>query len=500
MYMEAFRNVCEMYKDDECTKEPFHRKIFYRCLSWIDDEDRIFLVLTGPRKAGKTVCLCQLEGYKGAQYINFKDIANVDERNSIIEDTIVKATDGIYLLDEITYLTGYMNQLSTICTSISDNKAKGIKDERKIIITGSHSYAIRNAANLAFSVMADYYQISFIDFEEWLVFRGRMKNYGDEYKASPEDFKDYMCNSADFMKMESNLKYIESCIDETVESEINAHNYINGMVSGSAINANTVLAVLYSFMSRLHNKVSMSTFVEPSKGVVAVRTGNSEISSVIKESELVRRIEAQIKYLNRGVVPTSLSDIRNAIVFLEQIDLITITEPIYSVTSPNVKMADFLNGCDVGIYTANDLFKASNVCVKHPMFYFNMIKEVIPEIKNIGLALSNNVFGSALECTLRGLFSYKLGSDILYSYEYIDGDYQGEVDLIDLVQMNAYEFSVGTSHGIEHLLRLKNECNLFLISGEREHYKDNISYYYYPDFVLDMSRGDFVKHIPNFRW
>lgn len=484
-----------------CNRKYIKRKIYYQCKDWIDNSNKNFLVITGPRKCGKTVCLEQIKEYYCTEhYYNFKEISSVDECNRVMEEVILPAKEGLFLLDEITYLTGYMHQLTAIDNSIVRNNVNGIQDTRKFIITGSHSYAIQNASMLALSTNATYLQTSFIDFEEWLLWRGHISKYGQEYKPTTLDFKDYVCNSNLFTKIDNNADYIKSCLDETVICELSLHSAVNGMVPSESIDTETVLSILYSFLAKLHKKATIKTLQNPVGGIVSARISNDDIKKQVKQSELERRVEEVFENLRSNKVPNNFEVIRTAIILLQQLDLITVTIPLDNIDNKimvDCKLSDMSN-----VYSTQTLLSKFNVCVKHPMFYANMIKELVPEIgEDYYNVIDQTILGSILECYLKGLFSYKLNSDILYCFEYYNNDTQGEIDLIDFSSHTAYEFSVGRRHTLDHLKVLDKPWKCSLISGqEYERFEHSIQHEYYPNFVLKLSRGNFVKRLESLKY
>ena len=499
--VDGFLKAACMASGNEQNDKIIHRKVFYECCKWIESGGRRYLILTGPRKCGKTVCINQLKVKYGTEkYYDFKSIKTVDERNRVFEEEILAAKEGLFLLDEITYLPGYMSQLAALDNSVVNNLVNGIKDTRKFIITGSHSYAIQNAVMLALSTNATYLQTSFVDFEEWLLWRGRISEYGQEYLPTASDFKDYVCNSNLFTKIDNNTDYIKSCLEETVVCELNLHSAISGMVPSESISAETVLSVLYSFLAKLHKKATIKTLQNPVGGIIASRISNSDVKQKVKQSELEIRVNEVFEYLRSNKVPNNFESIRTAIILLQQLDLITITVPLDSLDNKvlvNCGLSDISRICDI-----QTLLSRCNVCVKHPMFYANMIKELIPEIgEDYYNVIDQTILGSILECHLKGLFSYKLGTDILYSYEYYIDDEQGEVDLISFDEWSAYEFSVSSNHTLKHLKRLDVHWNCVLVSGqESERFEDLIYYEYYPNTVLKLSRGNFVKRLRKLKW
>ena len=86
--------------NSESDTKIFHRKIYYQCKNFIDNNSKPFCCLIGPRKVGKTVCLKQIENEYSALYIDLKK----DDGVGLLE-RILNCDRDIVLIDEITYLS-----------------------------------------------------------------------------------------------------------------------------------------------------------------------------------------------------------------------------------------------------------------------------------------------------------------------------------------------------------------------------------------------------------
>ena len=169
----------------------FCRKILYQCKEFIDNSNKSFCILTGPRKTGKSYCLQQINllysEKRLVKYFNFKNIYKEEEQWDIIKSICNDTEDTIYLLDEITYIQDYDKALLHLAENYKKHLTK-----IKVIITGSQSLAISWCANVAFSIDAINIKTSFIDFEEWLLYRNKISCYNEEYNCTEEDYLDYV--------------------------------------------------------------------------------------------------------------------------------------------------------------------------------------------------------------------------------------------------------------------------------------------------------------------
>lgn len=479
------------------TEEVFKRKIFYQLKDFIEDSKFNIAILAGPRKCGKSVCLKQIANeYNVKQIYDFKSIDSDDKRMDVFDD-IMNIKEGIVLIDEITYLNGFMSRIYDLDSSVEDNTAKGIKDGRKIIITGSQIYALNRAAAMTVSTKAKYIQTSFIDFEEWLVYRNKMSKYGENYCPTDLDFKDFMINSADFCKIYNNVRYISDSLDETIKSQGKSYDIIHGIVDVRNLDCELVIALLYSYMAKLHRRVSRQKLSEPINGILAVRD-TAKMRNSIKQSEMIKLLEDKFEYLSNKKVSGKFKDLSRAIILLEQLDLITITEIVDNIS---INRDYYMNSDDLFDCNIDAFMYKYNVCVKHPMFFFNMVKEIVPEIEDLE-HLSNAIYGSALECYFKGLLSYKNKSNLLYSYYYNIDNKEGEIDLVDFEDRVLYEVTASDTHSTTHLDRVHDTTwDKIMVSGNKDDmFNNHIRNEYYPGYILKLNKEINIDDISKLKY
>lgn len=237
----------------ETKREIFKRRIFYQICDWIRKSDKRFLILTGPMLCGKSVCMLQIarEFHLEHNIYNMGVVGDEYDRVKIIEEIILPATDGIFLLDNITLLPFYLNYLSKINESIRDNLDKGIEDRRRIIVTGNNPYQIHEGAKYYLGEAADYLQTSFIDFEEWVAYRKRVRRPNNYY------YRDYLLNCSKFHWMngkDSILVYMDSCLLEACLSNHSLLCDIYGTVGISELSNYELYNALYFVLIHWHNK------------------------------------------------------------------------------------------------------------------------------------------------------------------------------------------------------------------------------------------------------
>lgn len=472
----------------------FHRKIYHFCDDWIKGTSpKRVLLLTGPRRCGKSTCLTQLGMQNNVRIYNFKEMTDIDEQDEIM-CKVCESTDGIFLLDEVTYIMNYSQFMWQIADSITRNVASGIRDTRRIIITGSQEYALQYASRKMLSAEVEMVHTSFIDFEEWLVWRGRMSVYNQVYTPTNEDFYDYMVNSIEFTKTSDNLQYIKDCLQETIESEYKTLSSPIGMIPSGIVSAEEINSVLNTVLISMHNRFNRKKMYTIKDSLLAIKTGNPKMSAV-KVSDISERINVRLSSLSTAKSGLSFKTLCACLVFLQQCDLITITEVTEDVHSRQIE--EILRGKEETITSVDAFLAKVNVCVKHPMFYFNLLRELLDNDNDLTDKIPSNVYGSAYECVMRGVFSYREHSDFLIEHVYSSEEYQGEIDLVIPSVKECYEFTVSNTHGIQHLTAFSDKYKKYLFYNGRPHKSNDVIYENYVEALLLRSRGLFNKVKPS---
>jgi len=148
------------------------RKVYYQVEKALKTPHNI-IILMGMRKVGKTTTLQQLAKDHKGFYVNFKE-----EKDT--QDAFVKAITSSYdliLFDEIGYLDSH------------DQLLEGLQREKKKFVITSSSYpALRQLASEGLGGgRSCVLQMFPLDFEEYLYFSGKIRNYNEDYNPTEED-------------------------------------------------------------------------------------------------------------------------------------------------------------------------------------------------------------------------------------------------------------------------------------------------------------------------
>lgn len=469
----------------------FHRKIYYQCKDFLDNCKKHVCFLYGPRKIGKTVCLHQIEDDYNALFFNMKSFVNDSDKYFEILDAVKNEVNNVIIVDEVTYI----EMPEYFISELADYYTKNINSKVKVIITGSQSYAVQKYGNSLFGCSALYIRSSFIDFEEWLVYRGKIKSYGDKYCATECDYIDYVKNSRDFSGVTNNREYLCQCIDETIQSEQKSIYLMDGLASVNAGELDNITAVAYSVLIKLHNRCSAKTFVDFPGLFKCIRhdfnRGVLNNNEKINEEEFNNAINSAV-INNIGIVSKlNIDKLQDYLLFLLQCDFIVITKKSNKVEDSDV-MGWLLSGEDIGIKDTFDFFNNYCITFKYPLFYYNILVEIASYLTNV-LAddlLSNAIYGSMVECHVRGLLSYRDKKDT--AVEYRNDDTGDEVDYVSFKSKRMVEISISN--------KPKSKLKFDRIPDTNEYEKISLSkdweydiYKPYYKYILELSRGIFVR-------
>ena len=433
---------------------PFKRKFYYTLYKFTQQKCKNVLFLLGPRKCGKTVALLQLKETLGtcAKYVNFKASADVNTAREI-KSTIEANKDIIFLVDEITYLDCADRVIADWAATFEEVP----NCNTKLIITGNQMVAISAWACRSFSVLAEYKRITFINYAEWCEYK--------DLSVSQDSFKDFILNAREFTKIVSIQDYIESCLDETIISNNKSLNVIfNNDCEG--LTTKILLAVMCTVMFTLHNHVTLSMYKKTSRLEDDARywfgfTGLDET--------VLNKMLANYDFL-KGL---NFQTFRKSILFLLQADLVSITYFSENRQDQIDVESDLLQKESSFFHSVEDFFLNCNVCIKYPLFYACVLRQIVGDFE-----LSDSLLGSIVECYTRGL----LGR---FSIEYRSKD--AEIDYVDYFGRMAIEINIsnkkvsGTS-----LSTLDNTWEKILLTKDIKDYTNGVLRVPYYDFIAKL--------------
>lgn len=362
---------------------PFKRYFYYDMEKAIEKSNVVFLL--GPRKCGKTVALLQLEKNRdNVKYYNFKTLSQDESMDlfDAIKSAMEENNDAIFLLDEITYAYQPEKEINEISIQLSEKPCKNTK----IVFTGSQSVALEAWANRAFCGNASVIRTDFLNYSEWLSYKGIKE-------SSEAAYSQFLYEIDEFYGFVSLEDYLRGCLEETIISNQKTDNVIMGN-DVYLIDIDSLLDICYatSFIGKYNDFKSKD-----------------------------------------------LDTLKQAFQFLHRIGLITITPVSDSIESiPNIRRD--LSISDSRINYKDELFKSYNVCIKYPMFYMAILKDILKE--NLPEKLPTALLESIVECHVRGLLPEK------GTFEFQDIEGHG-VDYVNVRDCIALEITISNKRSNE---------------------------------------------------
>ena len=458
--LEAFNN-CN--SNNSTTEYNFKRNFYYVLEEGIKTTNVSFLL--GPRKCGKTVALLQLQKNKNnSEYYNFKTLSQ-EESMSLFDSiglAIKEDKDVIYLLDEITYAYRPEMEINEIAIILSEIR----NSNTKIVFTGSQSVALEAWANRAFCGNAFMLRVDFMNFSEWLLYRGIDA-------PSIESYNDFLYNVDKFYGFTSLEDYLHGCLEETIISNQKTENVIIGN-DIYLVDVDSLLDICYATLFTLHNHVSSYKFAKNDKLSETIQFYFREVCRQLGDTEIGKRISDSFISKYNDFRARDLKTLKQSFLFLYRIGLITITPVSDSVEEiPNVQRD--LSITDSCINYKDELFNSYNICIKYPMFYMAILKDILK--KDLPEKLPPALLGSIVECNVRGLLTDS-GS---FEFQDIEGH---EIDYVSVKKCMALEITVSNKRSGEiNFEYLPEYYKKIVLTRDVQGKKNSVVYIPYYEFI-----------------
>ena len=407
----------------------FKRTFYYDIEGKMNDFNIIFLF--GAKKTGKTVCMKQIEeAHDNAVYYDLRTMDADDAIDLIdeIKSSIDNDESKIYLIDETSYWDLPEKAIAKIAHEydITDNH------HTKTIFAGGESVALEAWASRAFAGNAKFIYFDFLSYPEWLA-------YKNITEISAETYRQFIKGIREFYSFGSLDLYLKDCIEETIHSNYVTSNFVFNN-SCDLLDVQILKNILYASLIQ--------------------QTNNTEIFA-----------EQISKYYL-----TDFETLKQGYIFLYKCGLITLV-PISDET------LNFENILDIPmelclsdsnkIQSKNDLFCKVKICVKYPMFYAEIFKELF------GYYPENDISDGMIECHVRGILPET------YCYEY-RGNFQ-VIDYVNFVKRKAIKISLGNNNEPDFDDLPPHFEKILLTQSENYTDKHNIIRILYYQFIFDNS-------------
>jgi hypothetical protein len=172
-----------------------------------------------------------------------------------------------------------------------------------------------------------------------------------------------------------------------------------------------------------------------------------------------------------------LETLKQSFLFLHRTGLITITPVSDNLENiPNIYKD--LTSTDSKINYKDELFNSYNICIKYPMFYVGILKDILEE--NMPEQLPTALLGSIVECNVRGLLSERGALEFQ--------DLQGhEVDYVNVIKNIAIEITVSNKRTRDtNFQYLPEGYKNIVLSRDVYDSKGNISIVPYYEFIKEL--------------
>ena len=461
----------------------FKRSFFYDVETSIKEHSVSFVL--GPRKCGKTICLRQIkESHNNSVYVDAKaDFKTSDESMSFITQVkkdIESGKDVIYLIDEATYLFYPDNEIA----SIADSFAETDSPKTKVVFTGSQSKALDSWGHSAFGSNVNYIHADFLSYPEWLA-------YKHINEISEESYASFVIGTKEFYPHFNTVKdYLSGCLNETVHSNNNSCRVIyNNDSSIFFDNEEALLDVLYASLVSSHNIEIKQTFFKENRLIDDIIYYFRDSISNENKNKIRDNISSFLFERYKNYKSLDSNELKKAFQFLYNCGLITITPVSDNFDVSPYAAKNLIN--DFRVTPDVDFFYKFNICIKYPMFYVELVKEMIGE--DMPDNLPNAFMGDIIEKHVRGLLS-DVGC-----MEYHD-DIGKEIDYVNTSQLTAIEITKSNkSISDTHFDVLPEGYKKILLTKSQSNPAGDIQRIPYYKFIFENSEGQEMINNPVFK-
>ncbi len=273
--------------------------------------------------------------------------------------------------------------------------------------------------------------------------------------------------------------YLQGCLDETVISNNKSGEFIREN-DCSQINNDILLDVLYASLITLHNHVNYQSFSNRDTLMDDVIYHFANTCGQLCEESVKERAAELLRGRYQNFKRMSGEELLQSLQFLNNCGLVTVTHvtddfecsPYYS----QKLLSDFGEKP-----SKQEIMKNLNVCIKYPMFYVDVVQELLG--KGVVDKIPNSLPGSIVKCHVRGLLP-DTGC-----FEYHDAN-DREIDYVNTSFQKAVEISVSNKKMTQtHFDVLPDNYRKILLSKDMEGMRGDVELIPYYQFIFDYSVG-----------
>ena len=453
----------------------FKRGFFYDVKASIEQNKAT--VVLGARKTGKTVCLKQLaDELANAVYYDAKTMTD-DETIDLVDNVVSSIQNNenkVFLIDETTCLLMPEQMLAQIASAYTDCR----NSSTRVVFAGSQSVALEAWAVRAFAGNAAFIYADFLSYPEWLAFKGLNE-------VSEQTYNQYILGTrefySDFVSLDA---YLKGCLDETVQSNYKTSNIIFHNEC-DALSVPILKNILYASLISQLDRPSIQSFFNKENLFKKIRFSFKEEFRALGEDIVKDRIDNILSSRMTAYSSMPFDALKQGFVFLQRSGLVTLTyvsektndfEDIIDVTS------DLCRWDNNRIKNKEELFSKVNICIKYPMFFVEIIKEILQD--HMPEEIKGEILGGVVECQARGL----LPIDFSYEYHKEEGLIKREVDYVNYAERKAVEFSIRNKTKSELCFDdLPTEFEKILLTKDQDFTTGGVQHIPYYKFIYEHS-------------
>jgi hypothetical protein len=240
------------------------------------------------------------------------------------------------------------------------------------------------------------------------------------------------------------------------------------------------LDICYATLFTLHNHVNSQSFAKKDKLGDSIRYYFRDVCKLIGMDNIGEMISQSFIGRYNDFRSKDLETLKQSFLFLHRIGLITIT-PVSSDLENIPNIYKDLMSADSRINYKDELFNSYNICIKYPMFYVGILKDILGE--NLPAQLPTALLGSIVECNVRGLLSERGGLEF-------QDELGHEVDYVNVIENIAVEITVSNKRTRNtNFQYLPNGYKNIVLSKDTCDSRDNVSTVPYHEFIKGLDKN-----------
>jgi len=271
-----------------------YRKAYYKAEKALNCGSLQIVILLGMRKMGKTTVLEQLAKNYNGFYLDFKK--SKDPKQDYLK--VFEREEKLILLDEMGYLPDFDAYLGALDHDLASTG-------KKVVFTSSSYGALKQLGKENLGGGRSHKVEMFpLDFEEYLLFSGRIGMYGEDYEPTAQDVDDFyrLEGINEDMKFIINHEYMKETFTDIEVARANYQHAVRDVFLTREQHESVVDILAYS----LNQEIGAKRFGK-------TKTGIQEFG---RKAEILNLSNSLISYANEESKKMSAGEIAQIIAYL----------------------------------------------------------------------------------------------------------------------------------------------------------------------------------------